>query len=291
MSGQIKTTNMKIIPVDKVVKAVKKLCISTNYHLGRDVVEALKHGLEKEESALGRNIIEQIVENARIADRGVLPLCQDTGIAVLFVEIGQNVRLTGGHLEDAIIEGVRQGYREGYLRHSVVLDPLRRKNSDDNTPPVIWYNMVPGNNLKITMAPKGGGSENMSQTAMLKPGDGVEGVKKFVLDWISSVGGNPCPPIVVGIGIGGNFEKSTWLAKKAILRTVGQAHPDPFYAELERDMLENINKLGIGPQGLGGRVTALAVHIETYPCHIASLPVAINLQCHAARHESVVIYE
>ncbi|MBN1999603.1 fumarate hydratase [candidate division KSB1 bacterium] len=288
MSGKIKTTRREI-PIAKIIQAVKNICITSNYHLDDRVIQALKRGLNKEESPIGKDILKQIIKNARIADQGVFPLCQDTGMAVFFVEIGQNVCIPDGNLYDAIIEGVRRGYREGYLRNSIVLDPLRRHNSGDNTPPIIWSEVVPGETLKITMAPKGGGSENMSQIAMLKPGDGAEGIKKFVLDWISSVGGNPCPPIIVGIGIGGNFEKSAWLSKKAILRPLGISHTDPFWAEFEQDLLNQINALGIGPQGLGGRLTALAVHIETYPCHIASLPVAVNLQCHAARHKSILL--
>ncbi|HFE51825.1 MAG TPA: fumarate hydratase [Bacteroidetes bacterium] len=280
---------MREIPVSKITEEVARLSIEANYHLGEDVIQALHKALEIEESPVGRSIIERIIENARIADQGEYPYCQDTGFAVVYVELGQDVKLVGGDLYEAINEGVRKGYTEGYLRKSIVRDPLRRVNTGDNTPAVIWTDVVPGDKVKITVAAKGGGSENMSEVRMLKPADGAEGVKDFVVDRVERSGGNPCPPIVVGVGIGGTFEKCAWLAKKAALRKIGERNPDPFYAEMEEELLERINKLGIGPQGLGGRVTALDVHIEAYPCHIASLPVAVNIQCHADRHKSVVI--
>ncbi|MCD6165668.1 fumarate hydratase [candidate division KSB1 bacterium] len=280
---------MREIHVDKIVATVKKLCMEANYYLGDDVVQALQQALKTEESPLGRSILAQLIENQQIARSEQIPICQDTGFAVLFVNLGQEVRITGGNLIDAINEGVRQGYIEGYLRKSIVRDPLNRVNTGDNTPAVVHLEMSPGDRLSITIAPKGGGSENMSEVRVLKPADGVEGVKQFVIDLVRRSGGNPCPPIIVGVGIGGTFEKCAELAKRALLRELGSQHPDPFYANLEKELLSEINKLGIGPQGLGGSTTALAVFIEPYPCHIASLPVAVNIQCHAARHKSAVI--
>ncbi|NOZ57848.1 MAG: fumarate hydratase [Calditrichaeota bacterium] len=280
---------MREVPVSRITEEVARLSIEANYQLGDDVVQALRKALDQEESPVGRSILERIIENAEIAAQGEYPYCQDTGFAVVYVEIGQDVKLTGGDLYDAINEGVRKGYTEGYLRKSIVRDPLRRVNTGDNTPAVIWTDIVPGDKVKITVAAKGGGSENMSEVRMLKPADGAEGVKNFVVERVERSGGNPCPPIVVGVGIGGTFEKCAWLAKKAAIRKIGERNPDPFYAEMEEELLERINKLGIGPQGLGGRVTALDVHIEVYPCHIASLPVAVNIQCHADRHKTVVI--
>ncbi|MBL7073926.1 fumarate hydratase [candidate division KSB1 bacterium] len=279
---------MRELDVKTVTEAVKNLCMESNYYLGQDVVEAFKTFKAREESLTGRNILDQLLENAKIASEERVPICQDTGFAVFFVELGQDVHLNGD-LKEAINEGVRQGYTEGYLRKSILSDPLERKNTDDNTPAVIWTEMVPGDKLRIVMAPKGGGSENMSEVWMLKPADGVEGVRQFVLDRVSRSGANPCPPIVVGVGIGGTFDKCTQIAKKALLREIGSVHPDPYYEKLEKEWLEDVNKLGIGPQGLGGRTTALAVFIEVYPCHIASLPAAVNIQCHAARHKSVVL--
>jgi len=280
---------MREIHVDKIVATVKKLCMEANYYLGDDVVQALQQALKTEESPLGRSILAQLIENQQIARSEQIPICQDTGFAVLFVNLGQEVRITGGNLIDAINEGVRQGYIEGYLRKSIVRDPLNRVNTGDNTPAVVHLEMSPGDRLSITIAPKGGGSENMSEVRVLKPADGVEGVKQFVIDLVRRSGGNPCPPIIVGVGIGGTFEKCAELAKRALLRELGSQHSDPFYANLEKELLSEINKLGIGPQGLGGSTTALAVFIEPYPCHIASLPVAVNIQCHAARHKSAVI--
>jgi fumarate hydratase subunit alpha len=255
--------------------------------LGEDVEGALKDAQSKEESPVGSGVLDQIVRNVALAREGSDPICQDTGFQVCFVELGSNVAVTGGQLNDAITEGVRRGSAEGFLRNSILGDPLERVNTGDNTPAVIHLEMVPGDALKITLAPKGGGSENMSRLAMLKPADGEEGVKRFVVETLSLAGGNPCPPVVVGVGIGGTFEKCAYLAKKALMRPVGSSHPKERYAKMEKELLEKINALGVGPMGLGGRVTALAVHIETYPCHIASLPVAVNLNCHAARHGHV----
>ncbi|MBC7187352.1 MAG: fumarate hydratase [Calditrichaeota bacterium] len=280
---------MRDVHVNEIVKTVADLCIAANYQLDEDVIESFKRFREKEESPTARAILDQLIENAAIAREGQFPMCQDTGFAVLFVEIGQDVHIVGGDLWAALNEGVRKGYGEGYLRKSIVGDPLRRVNTKDNTPPVVWTEIVPGDKITITVAPKGGGSENMSEVRMLRPADGLEGVKNFVVDRVSRSGGNPCPPVIVGVGIGGTFEKCAWLAKKALLRPIGQRHPDPFYADMEVELLERINKLGIGPQGLGGRTTALDVHVEVYPCHIASLPAAVNTQCHAARHKTAVI--
>ncbi len=238
-----------------------------------------------EESPTGQEILNMILENARIAREEMIPICQDTGFAVVFLEVGQDVCFVGGDLTEAIVEGVRQGYTEGYLRKSILSDPIKRVNTGDNTPPVVHLEIVPGERVKVIVAPKGGGSENMSGIAMLRPADGIEGVKSFVIERVKAAGGNPCPPIVVGVGIGGTFEYCALLAKKALLRPLGQRNPDPFYAALEEELLEKINATGIGPQGLGGRVTALDVHVETYPCHIASL----HLNCHATRHGEIVI--
>lgn len=280
---------MREIDVRRITEEVAKLCISANYQLGEDVIKTFEAFKEKETSPTGAAILDQLIENAQIARQGTFPLCQDTGFAVFFVEIGQEVHFVGGDFWEAMSEGTRKGYGEGYLRKSIVEDPLRRVNTKDNTPPIVWSEIVPGESVKITMAPKGGGSENMSEVKMLKPADGVEGVKDFVIDRVSRSGGNPCPPIVVGVGIGGTFDKCAWLAKKALLRSIGTRHPDPFYADMEGELLERINKLGIGPQGLGGHTTALDVFIEVYPCHIASLPAAVNTQCHSARHKTVII--
>ena len=279
----------KEIPYQKVVDTVAKLCIDANCLMGDDVINSFKNGLQKEESPTGIDIFNQLIENAEIAKKEMIPACQDTGFAVVFLEVGSGVRITGGELFNAINAGVAKGYKEGYLRKSIVADPLRRKNTGDNTPAVIHTEIVPGDNLKITVAPKGGGSENMSEVKMLTPAAGAEGIKKFVVDRVMRSKANPCPPIVVGVGIGGTFEKVAYLAKKALLRDIGTVHSDPFYAEMEKDLLERINQTGIGPQGFGGRVTALAVFIETYPCHIASLPAAVNINCHAARHKTALL--
>jgi len=263
--------------------------MEANYFLGKDVLNALKSAAQSEESPVGKGILGDIVKNAEIAHDQLVPMCQDTGFAVFFVEVGQDVHFTGGLISDAINEGVRQGYKDGYLRKSILGDPIQRVNTGDNTPAVINYEIVPGNQLKIIFAAKGGGSENMSEVKMMKPSDGVEGLKEFVIDRVKRSGGNPCPPIIVGIGVGGTFDKCAQLSKKSLLREVGSKHADPYYAALEEELLEKINKIGIGPQGLGGRTTALAVFIEAHPCHIASFPAAVNIQCHAARHKEVII--
>jgi len=282
-------TELKTIKYEDIVRVVSGLCQEANYYLGEDVLEALKRSREKEVSELGKNILDQIIENAGIAREERMPMCQDTGFAVFFVEIGQDVKIADGLLNDAINEGVRQGYTEGYLRKSIVGHPLERKNTGDNTPAIIYTTMVEGDNLKITIAPKGGGSENMSGVKMLKPSQGMQGVKDFVIETVDKAGSNPCPPVVVGVGIGGTMEKAALLAKTALLRPLDRRHSDPGIASLEEELLEKINNLGIGPQGLGGRTTALAVNVEIFPAHIASLPVAVNINCHAARHKSITL--
>jgi len=280
---------MREVNVSTITEVVKKLCMDANYYLGDDVVARLKTFMEKEESPTGKEVLGKILENVEIARTEQVPLCQDTGFAVFFVELGQEVSLVGGDYIEAIHEGVRQGYEEGYLRKSIVSDPIERKNTGDNTPPIIYTDIVPGDKVKIVIAPKGGGSENMSEVKMLVPAAGVEGVKAFVIDRVRRSGANPCPPVIVGVGIGGTFDKCAQIAKKALLRPIGTKHPDPYYADLEAELLERINKLGIGPQGFGGRITALAVHIEVHPCHIASFPVAVNMQCHVARHKEAIL--
>ncbi|MCD6257015.1 fumarate hydratase [Candidatus Aerophobetes bacterium] len=281
---------MRKIKADEITKIVKNLCMETNYYLPEDILDHLKKGLKKETSPLGKKTIEIMLKNAEIAAREKIPLCQDTGIVVVFVEVGQEVVIVNGDLEKAINEGVRQGYIEGYLRKSVVSDPLfERKNTNNNTPPVIYTRIVSGNRLKITLLPKGAGSENMSKIAMLKPSDGIKGVKEFIIQTVKEAGPNPCPPVIVGVGIGGSFEKCAFLAKKALLRKIGEHNTDGRYARLERELIKEINNLGIGPQGFGGKITALAVNIEYFPCHIASLPVAVNLQCWVSRHKQIEI--
>lgn len=280
---------MREISTKTIIDAVRNLAIEASYDLGDDVIKALEAAKKVEESPVGLGILEQITKNAEIAKNEKSPMCQDTGLAVLMVEMGQDVHIVDGNFTEAINEGIRRGYKDGYLRKSVLGDPIERKNTGDNTPAVIHTEIVPGDKLKITMAAKGGGSENMSEVRMLKPSDGIEGVKEFVIDRVVRSGGNPCPPVIIGVGIGGTFEKCAWLAKKALMRNVGQRHPDKFYADLERELLEKINRTGVGPQGLGGTTTALDVFVEVYPCHIASLPAAVNTQCHAARHKSVVL--
>ncbi|WMJ81012.1 fumarate hydratase [Clostridium sp. MB40-C1] len=279
---------MREVNAEQIISAVKTIAIKSNYFLGNDVMKALNERYEKEESPVGKEILSQILENDRISAEKEMPICQDTGVAVVFVELGQEVHVNGD-INEAIHEGVRQGYKEGYLRKSIVENPLYRKNTNDNTPAVIHMKVVPGDKIKLTIAPKGGGSENMSRIKMLKPLEGEEGVKSFVLQTISEAGGNPCPPIVIGIGIGGTFEKAALISKEALLRPLDDHNEDTRIAKLEDEILESVNKLGIGPMGLGGRTTALGVKIETYPCHIASLPVAININCHAARHETIII--
>lgn len=281
---------MRELDVTRITDVLKDLCISCNIVPGDDVKASLRRSLETEESPLGREILEVILENHEIAEKNDMPICQDTGVAVVFIDVGQDVHLTGGSLEDAINEGVRQGYTEGYLRKSMVSDPvIDRKNTGDNTPAVIHTRIVPGEKVRIRFAAKGGGAENMSEVRMMTAAEGIEGVKNFVVDRVKRSGGNPCPPMIVGVGIGGNFEKSAILAKEALFRPLGEPNPDPRYAEAEREILERVNRLGIGPQGLGGRTTALSVSIEFVPCHIASMPVAVNIQCHAHRHAEIEI--
>ena len=272
------------INVSEITAAVKEMCIQANHFLSPDMDKALKAATANEESPLGKKILNQLQENLKIAGEDMIPICQDTGMAVFFIEIGQDVHFTGGVLEEAINEGVRQGYTDGYLRKSVVKDPLIRENTKDNTPAVIHYSIVSGDKVKITFAPKGFGSENMSRVFMLKPADGIEGVKNAILTAVSDAGPNACPPMVVGVGVGGTFEKCAIMAKKALTREAGIHSDIEYVAELEKEMLEKINNLGIGPGGLGGSTTALAVNINTYPTHIAGLPVAVNICCHVNRH-------
>ncbi len=280
---------MREIHVDEIISKVKLLCIDANYNLSSDIKNAFNSFKEKEKSDLGANILDILLENSSIASNDKMPMCQDTGMAIVFVEIGQEVYIKGGLLEDAINEGVRQGYEEGYLRKSVVKDPINRVNTGDNTPCIIHYNIVSGDKLKITVAPKGFGSENMSQIKMLKPSEGIEGVKDFILKVVKEAGPNACPPMVVGVGIGGDFEKCAILAKKALLRPIDKHSENQFYKDLEIEMLDKINNLGIGPQGFGGYTTAIGINIESFPTHIAGLPVAVNISCHATRHSSTVI--
>lgn len=280
---------MREIHVEEIVSKVKFLCIDANYNLSSDIKSAFNSFKEKEKSELGVNILNILLENSNIASNDKMPMCQDTGMAIVFVEIGQEVYIKGGLLEDAINEGVRQGYEEGYLRKSVVKDPIDRVNTKDNTPCIIHYNIVSGDKLKITVAPKGFGSENMSQIKMLKPSEGIEGVKDFILKVVKEAGPNACPPLVVGVGIGGDFEKCAILAKKALLRPIDKHNENEFYKDLEIEMLDKINNLGIGPQGFGGYTTAIGINIENFPTHIAGLPVAVNISCHATRHSSTVI--
>ncbi len=279
---------MREITCSTITDAIKKMCIEAATILPQDVEKALSQKHDEEDSALAQKTLQVLMDNAKLAQEKQMPICQDTGMAFVYVTMGQEVHITGGSLNEAIQEGVRQGYTEGYLRKSVVKDPLDRVNTKDNTPAVIHTTLVPGSDkVKIVVAPKGGGSENMSALRMLKPSDGIEGIKKLVVETIKNAGGNPCPPIIVGVGIGGNFEKSAILAKKAVLRDINDKSSSPINAKLEEELLELINKTGVGPLGLGGRTTALAVKVETYPCHIAALPVAININCHAARHKEV----
>lgn len=279
---------MKEIKVKDIIAKVKDACMAANFELGEDVITALKKAKEREESPVGKEILKQLLENTEIAKEEKIALCQDTGFAVCFVELGDEVKVSGGNLIEAINEGVRQGYQEGYLRKSIC-HPFTRKNTGDNTPAIVHVDLVPGDQLKIIVAPKGGGSENMSRVTMLKPSDGKKGIKEFILNRIKESGANPCPPTIVGVGIGGTFEKAALIAKKALLRPIGSTNPDSELAAFEKEILEVINNTGIGPQGFGGRTTALAVHIEMYPCHIASLPVAVNINCHASRHKEVIL--
>lgn len=276
--------NMRTLETSEIIRNIKEMCIEANHFLAPDMEEALRKAQDTEKAPLGKQILGQLQENLQIAGEDMIPICQDTGMAVVFLEIGQELHITGGSLEEAVNEGVRQGYVEGYLRKSVVKDPLIRENTKDNTPAVIHYEIVPGEHLRITIAPKGFGSENMSRIFMLKPADGIEGVKNAILTAVKDAGPNACPPMVVGVGIGGTFEKCALLAKKALTRQVNEHSTIPYVKELEEELLEKINKTGIGPGGLGGTTTALAVNINTYPTHIAGLPVAINICCHVNRH-------
>lgn len=280
---------MREVSVNEITKNIKEMCIEANHFLSDDMKEVFEASMKKEESPLGRQILNQLEENLQIAGKDMIPICQDTGMAVIFIKVGQEVHVEGGSLTEAINEGVRQGYVEGYLRKSVVRDPIERVNTNDNTPAIIHYEIVEGDQIDITVAPKGFGSENMSRVFMLKPADGIEGVKEAILTAVRDAGPNACPPMVVGVGIGGTFEKCALMAKHALTRNLFEESPIEYVKELEREMLEKINGLGIGPGGLGGTVTALAVNIETYPTHIAGLPVAINICCHANRHVHRVI--
>ncbi len=281
MTRKISTTQIK--------KTLLRLITEASFELPRTTLAILKHALKNETDATARNILQEIVENAAIAKKERLPLCQDTGLALILLEIGQQVHITGGDLEAAIHAAVTEAYRKNYLRKSVVADPLNRKNTGTNTPAIIYTHIVPGSKLKMTFLPKGGGSENCSALKMFKPAQGLAGIEAFILETVKNAGGNPCPPIIVGIGIGGNFDLSAYLAKKALTRPLGSKHKNSYYKKMEHDLLTKINQLNIGPMGLGGNTTALAVHIEAHPCHIASLPVAINIQCHSNRSATAVI--
>ncbi|ERM91195.1 fumarate hydratase [Caldanaerobacter subterraneus subsp. yonseiensis KB-1] len=289
IKGNLGVKVLREIKASQIVEVVKKLCTEANYNLPDDILKGLKIRKKEEKSPLGQKILEDIILNAEIAMQEKMAICQDTGMAVVFVEIGQEVRVVDGDLEEAINEGVRLGYKEGYLRKSVVKSPIERINTDDNTPAIIHYRVCRGDRLIITVMPKGAGSENMSALKMLKPSDGLEGVKRFVIETVEKSGPNACPPLIVGVGLGGDFEYAAYLAKKALLRKVGERHQDILIARLEEELLNEINSLGIGPMGLGGTTTALDVHIEVYPTHIASLPVAVNLGCHATRHATFVL--
>ncbi|MBQ1515762.1 MAG: fumarate hydratase [Lachnospiraceae bacterium] len=280
---------MREVSCDKITDVIERLCIEANYDLPEDVRSAIERASAAEDGPVAQGILADIRANYAIAAEERVPICQDTGMAVIFLEIGQDVHITGGDLSAAVDEGVRRGYEKGYLRKSVVGDPVRRGNTGDNTPAMLTTEIVPGDRIRVTVAPKGFGSENMSQISMFKPSAGLQGIKDFILKAVRDAGPNPCPPIVVGVGIGGTFDKCALLAKKALLRELGTHHPDPFYAELEEEMLEKINATGIGPQGLGGRTTALAVNIETLPTHIAGMPCAVNINCHVTRHRTEVI--
>lgn len=275
---------IRTIDTDLVIRTIKEMCIEANYSLSEDMKQCLKEARRSEQSELGTKILDQLADNLEIAEAEMIPICQDTGMAIIFMEIGQDVHFEGSPIEDAVNEGVRRGYTDGYLRKSVVSDPILRENTKDNTPAVIHYSIVPGDQVKITFAPKGFGSENMSRIFMLKPSDGIEGIKQAVLRAVSDAGPNACPPMAVGVGIGGDFEQAAILAKRALTRDAGEHSPIPHICRLELELLEKINRLGIGPGGLGGNVTALSVSILTYPTHIAGLPVAVNICCHANRH-------
>ncbi|ODA40274.1 fumarate hydratase [Desulfosporosinus sp. BG] len=280
---------MKKILAEEIVTAVEKLCVEANYDLGSDIMAGFHQALKDERSPLGQEVLERLIENAKIAHEERVPMCQDTGMAVLFVGIGQDLHVVGGDLTEAINEGVRRGYEHGYLRKSVVKDPFERVNTGDNTPAVIHYDIVPGDSLHLVVAPKGFGSENMGGLKMCKPSEGLEGAMQFVVDTVDQAGGNPCPPIIVGVGVGGTMEKATLLAKKGLLREVGKRNPEKRLAKIEAELLERVNHLGIGPQGFGGVTTALAVNLEVYPTHIAGMPVAVNIGCHATRHKEITL--
>lgn len=280
---------MREIRVSQITEIVEKLCIQANEQLPEDIKAALLKYREEEDGTSAKEILDRIIENHQIAETQNVPICQDTGMACVFLEIGQEVHLVQGDLREAVNEGVRRGYEKGYLRKSVVEDPIRRGNTGDNTPAMLYTEIVPGENIKITVAPKGFGSENMSAIRMLKPSAGIWGIQDFILETVENAGPNPCPPMVIGVGIGGTFDKAALLAKKALIRPIDSVHPDPFYAQLEKEMLEKINGLGIGPQGFGGRTTALGLNIETMPTHIAGMPCAVNISCHVTRHQKEVI--
>lgn len=280
---------MHKIEANTITQTVEKLCMEANYSLGQDVIDALERSLKREESPTGQKILKDIIENARIGREELAPICQDTGFTVAFVELGQEVEITGGSLKEAIVKGVAQGYTKGYLRASIVNDPLKRVNTKDNTPPVIHVEVVPGDKLKLTIMCKGSGCENMSRFAMLTPAQGRKGIVDFVVETVVKGGGRPCPPLIVGVGLGGTFDQSTYIAKKGLLRPVGSNHPEPHIKELEEELFEKVNNTGLGPMAWGGRTTALAVHVETYPCHIASLPVAVNIECHSHRVKTALL--
>ncbi len=280
---------MREIEVSQLTDIIEKLCIDACYHLPCDVKDAITSCRACEDGEIAKGVLDNIIENYEIADSENVPICQDTGMACVFLEIGQDVHFVGGDLTDAINEGVRRGYTNGYLRKSVVKDPVLRGNTGDNTPAMIYTEIVPGDKVKITVGPKGFGSENMSMIRMFKPSHGIEGIKNFILEVVETAGPNPCPPMVVGVGIGGTFDKAALLAKKALMRPLNTSHPDKFYADLEVEMLDKINKLGIGPQGFGGKTTAIGLNIETMPTHIAGMPCAVNINCHATRHKTEVI--
>ena len=280
---------MREINVQQITDVVERLCIEANTHLPGDVKGALCQCRAEEDWDIAKGVLDKIITNYEIADAENVPICQDTGMACVFLEIGQDVHLVGGNLAEAVDEGVRRGYTNGYLRKSVVADPVRRGNTGDNTPAMLYTEIVPGEEIKVTVGPKGFGSENMSQIRMFKPSAGLQGIKDFIIEAVETAGPNPCPPIVVGVGIGGTFDKAALLAKKALMRPIDSSNPDPFYADLEKEMLEKINKLGIGPQGFGGKTTAIGLNIETLPTHIAGMPCAININCHVTRHKTEVI--
>lgn len=280
---------MREVNVKEVEDAISNLCIEANYYLGSDIKDALDKAKDNEPYAIAKDVLDKIIINSKIASDEHMPMCQDTGMACVFLEIGQDVHFVGGLLEDSINQGVRRGYADGYLRKSVVKDPLDRVNTKDNTPALIYYDIVQGDKVKITLSPKGFGSENMSKIGMLKPADGINGVKDFIIETVRIAGPNPCPPMVIGVGIGGSFDKAAYLAKKALIRPINIRNNNKYYSNLEEELLEKINKLGIGPQGFGGRTTALGLNIETYPTHIAGLPVAVNINCHATRHKEIIL--